>query len=319
MIALNVQPLRELDDRTAALLRRTLRRFSEDVEGDLAAIREGLAADRRAGVVTVANDAPIGLALWQLEGERGAFAAVDILGLAEDAPGETARDLFDAVWERLAADRTLEAVGVRVRGDYPGLEEALARRGAVTFERRFMMLDLLAADLPDSTPPPGYQVAQWADEHQTEVERTAVIAQDGSVDEVVVPDAGGDDLVRSLRRLRAGTYPDMGPWLPAASLVLLDAAGRAVGYIAALDMGLMAFVVDIAVHPDCRRRGFARLLLTRSLRIMRDAGYPSVGLGVTTRNPALQLYERLGFATLQRGETAVWWRDGRQLPWREGD
>ena len=53
-------------------------------------------------------------------------------------------------------------------------------------------------------------------------------------------------------------------------------------------------IVEVAVHPDCRRRGIARSLITSAINS--TDGLHSVFLEVRESNtPAIKLYESLGF------------------------
>jgi mycothiol synthase len=67
-----------------------------------------------------------------------------------------------------------------------------------------------------------------------------------------------------------------------------------------------AFVGQLGVRPEWRRRGVGELLLATALRSYQQAGYERAALNVDTANPsgALRLYERVGFAVK---ETYVTW------------
>ncbi len=56
------------------------------------------------------------------------------------------------------------------------------------------------------------------------------------------------------------------------------------------------FVKDLGVHPDHRRRGIGRALLTHIFQIFRRRGVEAVSLKVEASNPsgAVQFYEDLG-------------------------
>lgn len=60
------------------------------------------------------------------------------------------------------------------------------------------------------------------------------------------------------------------------------------------------YTEDIGVRKAWRRRGVAKALLVRSLKMFRDMGYDSTALGVDTQNPndALHLYESVGYKTV---------------------
>jgi len=110
------------------------------------------------------------------------------------------------------------------------------------------------------------------------------------------------------------TAPDEQRWLrwytgsrafrPELSRLLLDGdavAAFLLGYFWEADAAATgvreAFVGQLGVRPEWRRRGVGQLLLATALRSYRDAGYDRAALNVDTANPsgALRLYERVGF------------------------
>jgi ribosomal protein S18 acetylase RimI-like enzyme len=58
-----------------------------------------------------------------------------------------------------------------------------------------------------------------------------------------------------------------------------------------------AWTEDICVRRPWRRRGLARALLARSMRMFREMGYNQTSLGVDLENPleAARLYESMGY------------------------
>lgn len=80
-----------------------------------------------------------------------------------------------------------------------------------------------------------------------------------------------------------------------------EVAGAVIAWILAEDNERMGrkwgFPDEIAVVRPYRRRGLARALLARSLRMLRERGMEHANLGVDVDNPrrALRLYESLGF------------------------
>lgn len=64
-------------------------------------------------------------------------------------------------------------------------------------------------------------------------------------------------------------------------------------------------IVNVAVHPDYRRRGIAKRLTEKALHFLKSWNYPSVWLQVREDNPAaLRLYEGLGFQ--ERARRTTW-------------
>lgn len=61
----------------------------------------------------------------------------------------------------------------------------------------------------------------------------------------------------------------------------------------------------IAVLPEYRGRGIGTALLEQLLEQLRAAGYVAVSLSVQQKNPALHLYERLGFEPVRVADGEV--------------
>ena len=78
-------------------------------------------------------------------------------------------------------------------------------------------------------------------------------------------------------------------------LVALDGATVA-GYVGSQSVLDGADMMNIAVHPDYRRRGIARELVTGLADALAEKGVKSLALEVRQSNaPAIALYEQLGF------------------------
>jgi ribosomal protein S18 acetylase RimI-like enzyme len=73
----------------------------------------------------------------------------------------------------------------------------------------------------------------------------------------------------------------------------LDASGEIAGVA---QCWTSAFIKDLVVHPDARRRGIAEALLHTAFQAFRRRGARHVDLKVQTDNPsgAVRLYRRLG-------------------------
>jgi ribosomal protein S18 acetylase RimI-like enzyme len=71
--------------------------------------------------------------------------------------------------------------------------------------------------------------------------------------------------------------------------------------------------LSVAVRPDARGRGVGTELLRRLL-LRADASHDSVSLSVSVENPAVRLYERLGFASVTLDGGSLTMRRTRVLP-----
>lgn len=84
------------------------------------------------------------------------------------------------------------------------------------------------------------------------------------------------------------------------SLWLVATQGeRVVGYIGSQSVLGEADMMNVAVHPDHRRRGIARALIEALVAALTDAGVHSLTLEVRASNVgAIALYEALSFASV---------------------
>lgn len=85
---------------------------------------------------------------------------------------------------------------------------------------------------------------------------------------------------------------------PGAEFLVLEHDGRAVGRLFLHRRADELRVVDIALLPEDRGRGLGRTVLLEVLEEARAAG-KAVRIHVERFNPALHLYERLGFRLLE--------------------
>ena len=98
------------------------------------------------------------------------------------------------------------------------------------------------------------------------------------------------------------------PW-PRSSFLLLmgdyswvaESGGRVVGYLLARISADEAEVLNVAVHPELRRRGVARALLVTALEEFRAAGAANAYLEVrATNSDAQAFYRAFGFQEQRR-------------------
>ncbi|HRI89157.1 MAG TPA: GNAT family N-acetyltransferase [Candidatus Hydrogenedentes bacterium] len=108
-----------------------------------------------------------------------------------------------------------------------------------------------------------------------------------------------------VRTAADGAY---GPTRPGFMRVLRR-AGRVVAAVVGCEAAPgVGFVLQIVVRPEAQAGGLGTLLLMELAQVYREAGLSSIALGVTTNNPALRLYERLGFRKKIPVDAFVWWR-----------
>jgi ribosomal-protein-alanine N-acetyltransferase len=83
-----------------------------------------------------------------------------------------------------------------------------------------------------------------------------------------------------------------------ARSILAELDGKIIGYVLFWVLPGAVDIHNIAVHPEYRRRGLARVLLARVIGDARSQTIPRVLLEVRKSNlPAQKLYETMGFYT----------------------
>lgn len=76
---------------------------------------------------------------------------------------------------------------------------------------------------------------------------------------------------------------------------------RVVGYVGSQSSIDEADIMNVAVHPDFRRRGVAEALIIRLVSDLKERGIRALLLEVRVSNtPAITLYEKLGFSQVGR-------------------
>ena len=83
--------------------------------------------------------------------------------------------------------------------------------------------------------------------------------------------------------------------------LVAEEAGTVAGYIGSQTCGDESDVMNVAVHPDFRRRGIAEALVNALVEQLNAAGSHCLTLEVRASNaPAISLYEKLGFSEIGR-------------------
>ena len=106
---------------------------------------------------------------------------------------------------------------------------------------------------------------------------------------------------------------DANHWLVAETA----ATGTVIGFAGTMVVADEAHILNIAVHPDHRRRSVGRLLMTRILDAGRQRGAVATTLEVrSTNRSAIALYSSFGFR--RAGRRPGYYRDGTDalIMWR---
>lgn len=88
---------------------------------------------------------------------------------------------------------------------------------------------------------------------------------------------------------------------------VIECDGVPCGYVCIEDRAEDVHVRELDVDPAFQRRGIGTAVLGAAIALARQRGVPVV-LGTLHKNPAAQLYRRLGFAATGRTETHTLFR-----------
>jgi ribosomal protein S18 acetylase RimI-like enzyme len=91
---------------------------------------------------------------------------------------------------------------------------------------------------------------------------------------------------------------------PGASLQVIEVQGQPAGRLYVARWGTEIRIMDIALLPEFRRQGLGTALMQEILAEGQASGLP-VTIHVERMNPALGLYQRLGFRLLE--DKGVYW------------
>jgi ribosomal protein S18 acetylase RimI-like enzyme len=193
-----------------------------------------------------------------------------------------------------------------------GFHAGVFRQAGFQIHPRLFMVRSLQGffALPHVDLPAALELRPWREEDLTPAARLISEAYQGHPDSVV------NDQYRSvhgsLRFLNnIVRYSGCGVFSPQVSHVVVDRKSRE---LAALVLGSRVspesgHITQLCVHPEFRRRGLARMLLTLTASCFLRLGVAEVSLTVTEANShAIELYRAEGFDCAHTFDATVWQR-----------
>ncbi|MGD0801054.1 MAG: N-acetyltransferase [Terracidiphilus sp.] len=219
------------------------------------------------------------------------------------------RHLFELLVNSPQLDRVESQLLLHPSGSFAGV---FHQAGFQVHPRLFMVRQLegfFAA--PRVNLPAGLELRAWRDDDHNLAARLISAAYSGHPDSVV------NDQYRSvhgsMRFLNnIVRYSGCGVFSAQVSHVVVDRASKE---LAALVLGSRVspqsgHITQLCVHPEFRRRGLARMLLTLAASCFLRQGVSEISLTVTEANSdAIELYRTEGFDCTHRFDAAVWQRE----------
>jgi GNAT superfamily N-acetyltransferase len=279
-----------LDDRRDKRLAQTIERVSARrvtsrfLDPEVARTQAEELAERRADSSSlldiVDGDRVVGGVWTGAEGDE-----LVVYDVVIDQPGMAA-DLVPLLQQH-ARDRGMRMIGIGVQ---PGddAHAAVAAYPGFTVRATNMVLPL-GDDLPGAG---GLTLrAMTADEYAGFMDGEI----EGFADELA---SAGMDRAQALERSRTMMKELLpsGMDSPGMEFDVAEVDGQAVGELWLSTGETMAFVYNIVVRPEHRRRGYGAGIMNAAALRCRDLGHPVLGLNVFAHNPnARALYDKLGY------------------------
>lgn len=311
MTVLQPVPLDQINaDRLEALLVEEIASYEEWYRWDFHAtaqlVRKLADAHSLGGVALLVGEEVVGYSYFVIEDNKALIG--DAFVREEWASAASERLLMAATLEQIREHphlRRLESQPMMLRFLYshPKMER---------FERLFLDLELLDTRWPSPLQlPDGYRLEAWNWRIEDEAARLVYRAYRGHLDAEIndqycAPGSARTYLSNMIR------YPSCGEFNPASSFVVTEkAGGRAVGLIlssvSAAAGPEVGHVAQLCVEPEARGLGLGKVLMCASLAKFTELGCKCSTLTVTAANqPAVKLYESLGYAERRRVAAYVW-------------
>jgi len=216
--------------------------------------------------------------------------------------------LLTEMLDSLHSTPCLQRVEVQLMPFGTALDPAYLSQFFQLHTRQFMFLPLTEAELSNKPTSKGLRIDPWSDAVFEAAARLIHLAYadhvDGEINDQYRSEAGGMKFLRNIVLL-----PGCGQFLPEASFIVRPATSdELVGMVLTSTVApRVGHTTQICVMPGYQGHGIGRRLMERSVAALRRRGYESLSLTVTAINqPALQLYEHLGFRVIKTFAAGVW-------------
>jgi ribosomal protein S18 acetylase RimI-like enzyme len=258
------------------------------------------------GYAAVEDGRAVAYSFYICEGHKGLIGDAFVSRRFRDGTIETR--LLTHLVETLLATPTVQRVEAQlIQLDTPSVREFFRSQGFVTYDRKFLLLELARHAPNHREPAPGVELRTWEGrwfcdvaDLITRVYRSHI---DSRISDQYLSRAGAERFLENIVR-----YPGCGTFDPGASYLALSAASRLCGIIlTSIVSDRVAHVTQLCVAPDLHGQGIGRYLLLHCLESLRQRAFQAVTLTVTAANGrAVKLYEKMGFSTLAGFPAFAW-------------
>lgn len=240
------------------------------------------------------------------------FALPDSPAASAPATEET---LLKHLFELLLNSPQIERIESQLLLYPSGFHRDLFRKADFHLHRRLVMARTLSGvwSLPQANLPGELELRPWRDEDLTPAARLIAESYRDHPDSLVNDQyRSAHGAIRFLNNIVR--YAGCGPFSAPASYVVVHRSSQE---LVAMLLGSRVsapsgHITQLCVHPDCRRRGLARLLLSIAAFHFMRQGASEISLTVTEANTqAIELYRAEGYTSAHTFDATVWQRNSK--------
>jgi ribosomal protein S18 acetylase RimI-like enzyme len=188
------------------------------------------------------------------------------------------------------------------------VDDTLREQGFRLHTRKFMLLKLQHQSERPARINSGLRLDRWNDRYFEPCAKLIYLAYsnhiDGEINDQYRSRHGALKFLKNIIHL-----PGCGQFLPTASFVLRHpGSDELLGAVLTSEVAAgVGHTTQLCVQPGFQGHGLGRALMQTSSEMLRNMHYKELSLTVTADNhAAVQLYEKLGFATLRSFTAGVW-------------
>lgn len=309
---MNIIDLRQTSVRQLEpLLEEEARHWREELHWDyrsaLELIKRFLEAHALCGFVAFENGQPAGYSFYVLEEQKGLIGGLYVSSRFPQAV--IGRRLLEEMVCAMRNTPQLSRIEAQLMPFGGPVDSPLVEQGFHLYTRQFMLLDL--SKTPE-TPPgagAGLRLDRWNDRFFEPCSKLIYLSYashvDGDINDQYRSRAGALKFLKNIILL-----PGCGQFIPAASFVLRQQPGsdELIGAVLTSEVSPgVGHTTQICVLPGYQGHGLGRKLMNASSEALRALKFRELTLTVTSENrTAVQLYEKLGFATIRTFTAGVW-------------
>jgi ribosomal protein S18 acetylase RimI-like enzyme len=277
-----------------------------DYRSALELIKRFLEAHALSGCVAFKNETAIGYAFYVLEDYKGLIGGLYVTPRQNQGP--IGKRLLEELLFNMRALPQMHRIEAQLMPFGGPVDETLREQGFRLHTRKFMLLRLQEHSEPAPNINSGLRLDRWNDRYFEPCAKLIYLAYanhiDGEINDQYRSRHGALKFLKNIIHL-----PGCGQFLPNASFVLRHPGSEdLVGAVLTSEVAAgVGHTTQLCVQPGFQGHGLGRALMQTSSDALRSMHYKELSLTVTAENrAAVELYERLGFATIKSFTAGVW-------------